>query len=125
MDEDLPDGWVVWSEDDAQLVLAYRPDVFEGQTFPAACLPTIRVRQRPPDRQRRRAGEAHDGWWVSLGLEPGVRLRAADRRAESREAAVAAAVETARAFAAGDLDYRGAYQRPREAYLDELDERTG
>jgi hypothetical protein len=62
---------------------------------------------------------------VGLGLEAGVRLRAADCREKSRAAAVETAVETARAFAAGDLDYRGAYQRPREAYLDELDDRTG
>jgi len=123
---DLPEGWQVWTEDPAGGdILVFRPDVFDSQAYPAPCLPTIQVAQRPPDQQKRRAGSNPEGWWVSLTLEPEVRVRDADARFDSRSAAVAGAVDLAERFADGDVDYRGAYQVPREAYLDGLDELTG
>ncbi|SEV86923.1 DUF5820 family protein [Halobacterium jilantaiense] len=123
---DLPEGWQVWTEDaDGGDILVYRPDVFDSHEYPSPCLPTIQVAQRPPTQQKRRAGSNPDGWWVSLTLEPEVRVRDADARFDSRTAAVAGAVDLAERFAAGDVDYRGAYQIPREDYLDELDDRTG
>lgn len=124
--EDLPAGWEVWNaEPDGRVVLVYRPDVFDSQAFPAPCLPTIRIAPGPPGRRRRRGGERPEGWSASLRLEPEVRVRECDRRAESRGEALAAAREVAAAFAAGEVDYRGAYQVPREDYLDELDRLTG
>ena len=40
----LPAGWQVWTEEhEGRVILAYRPDVFDADEFPAACLPTIYV----------------------------------------------------------------------------------
>ena len=123
---DLPKSWQVWNEDEAgSAILVYRPDVFDSQQFPAFCLPTIRVSQRPPTERRRRAGSTHEGWWVWLTLEPEVRVQSVDADFDTRPAAVAGAVELAERFDAGDVDFRDAYQIPREDYLDELDDLTG
>jgi len=126
MTDDLPEGWTVWNDEpDGRRILAYRPDVFDAERFPAACLPTLYVAAGAPNRP---PGEAElgstDVWRVQFFLEPDVELtpaRTYDSRSEAREAAR----ELAAAFAAGELDYRGAYQLPREAYLDRLDELTG
>lgn len=123
--DDLPDGWRVWTDDEDTAVLVYRPDVFDSQQYPAPCLPTIRVARRPPTERKRRPGSTPEGWFVSLRLEPEVRVKDADARFDTRDAAEAGAVDLAERFAAGDVDYRGAYQVPREAYLDELDDLTG
>mgnify|MGYP006876374528 FL=1 len=121
----LASGWRVWHEDTSgEVILVFRPEVFsEAEGFPAACLPTIlisnRSRARRPDARRRRGGT----WSVVLTLEPEVEVRVTEH--ESQEAAVSQAVELAAAFAAGRVDYRDAYQVPREAYLDRLDALTG
>lgn len=121
-----PAGWQVWNEEPgSRLVLAYRPDVFDSEAFPAACLPTITVApgKGPDQLPERRVTQS--GWYRALFLEPAVRLRGVDATYDSWEAAVAGANEAAAAFVAGDLDYRGAYQQPREAYLAKLDELVG
>ena len=46
-------------------------------------------------------------------------------RESSVDANAAAAVDVAERFSAGDVDYRAAYQVPREAYFDRLDEYVG
>jgi len=120
--DDLDDDWTVWNEAEEELILAYRPDVFDSDAFPAPCLPTIYLTR---GRRTRRPGAQRSGedWYVTLYLEPEV-----DRDADSyddRAAAVEAAVDLANRFAAGDLDYRALYQVPRADYLDELDELTG
>jgi quercetin dioxygenase-like cupin family protein len=114
-----PHRW--WNEGEEELILAYRPDVFDSDAFPAPCLPTIYLtrgrRTRRPGAQR-----AGDDWYVTLYLEPEV-----DRDADSyddRPTAVDAAVDLANRFAAGGVDYRALYQVPREDYLDELDDLT-
>jgi len=119
----LGGGWVVWTEGSGKAVLAYRPDVFDTQAFPAPCLPTIYVtkgrRRRKPGKQTR----PDDPWFVTLFLEPEV-----DRQADSydtRAAAEAGAVDLAERFARGDIDYRSLYQVPREDYFEKLDELTG
>ncbi len=120
---ELPDGWRVWSEAEDRLILAYRPDVFDGAGYPAPCLPTVYVtrgqRARRPGPERARPEE----WFVTIYLEPDVshELPACD----NREAALADALDLAAAFAAGEFDYRELYQVPREAYLEELDRLTG
>ncbi|MFB6270972.1 MAG: DUF5820 family protein [Halobacterium sp.] len=124
-ERELADGWQVWNDDEGTTILVYRPDVFDGQDFPAECIPTIRVTQRPPSQRKRRAGSDPSGWFVSLRLEPEVRVKDADGSFDTREAAEDGARDLAERFAAGDVDYRGAYQIPREHYLDELDELTG
>lgn len=118
----LADDWNVWNQTEEKLILAYRPDVFDSEQFPAPCLPTIYLTR---GKRTRRPGADRTGedWYVTLYLEPEV-----DRSADSypdRETAVGAAVELANRFADGDVDYRSLYQVPREAYLDELDALTG
>lgn len=121
---DLADGWRVWSRADEKLVLAYRPDVFDGSAFPPACLPTIYVTR---GRRGRRPAGANPPpgapWVVTLFLEPEVN-RDPDEF-EAREMAVAGARETAARFAAGEIDYRALYQVPRPDYFERLDELTG
>lgn len=126
MDE-LADGWEVWSEGEHRVVLAYRPDVFEGRSFPPACLPTIYVTR---GRRSRRPGVDLDPapdtpWFVTLFLEPEIE-RSADRY-DDREAALAGARDLARRFAHGEIDPRALYRitDDREAYLDRLEELTG
>lgn len=120
--ESLSDDWTVWNRTEAKLILAYRPDIFDSENFPAPCLPTLYLTQ---GRRTRRPGADRTGedWYVTLYLEPEV-----ERDSESftdRGAAVEGAVSLANRFAAGKLDYRSLYQVPREAYLDELDRLTG
>ena len=123
MDADaLPAGWQVWNEEPTKLILAYRPDVFDGDEFPAECLPTIYLtrgkRSRRPGAQR-----VGDAWHVTLYLEPDV--DDGGTAFDGRDAAIDAATERAAAFAAGEIDYRGLYQVPRETYFAKLDELTG
>jgi len=120
--ETLPDGWTVWhQESGGRAILAYRPDVFDTEAFPAPCLPTIYL--SPGSPRRRPGARQSDGWTVTLYLEPEVDARV--EGVDTRETAVETALELARAFAAGDVDYRAAYQVPREAYFDRLDELVG
>ncbi|WP_049925279.1 DUF5820 family protein [Halopiger goleimassiliensis] len=124
----LPEAWTVWADgDDGRLVLAYRPDVFDGAAFPAPCLPTLYLthgrRTRRPGRNPTDTTAAED-WFVTLYLEPEVTLEDG-RRFDTREEALEYAVDLARRFDAGEIDYRGLYQVPREAYFDRLDELTG
>jgi len=123
MDVDgLSEDWTVWNKTETELVLAYRPDVFDSEQFPAPCLPTIYLTR---GKRTRRPGADRTGedWYVRLYLEPEV-----DRDAETapdRETAVELALALANRFAAGEIDYRALYLVPREAYLDELDALTG
>lgn len=124
-EEALAPGWVVWSAASDRLVLAYRPDVFDGSDYPPPCLPTIYVtrggRSRRPGGARTARPDAD--WHVTLFLEPEV-----SRDAETcgtPDAAAAAARDLAARFARGDVDYRGLYQVPREDYFAKLDELTG
>jgi len=126
MDADaLADGWQVWNEGESRLILAFRPDAFDGGKLPAECLPTIYVTW---GRRDRRPGvdpivRPDDSWYVTLFLEPAV-----EREADSyddRAAAMAGARDLAARFADGEIDYRALYQVPREAYFERLDELTG
>jgi len=120
--DSLAPSWVVWNEEDGRIVLAYRPDVFDGEALPAPCMPTIYVTR---GRRDRRPGGERVGadWFVTLYLEPDVDC--GTESYASRAHAVEAAVALADAFAAGDIDYRDQYQVPRDAYFQRLDELTG
>lgn len=111
----------MWSDEPHRVVLAFRPDVFDGDAWPAPCLPTLYV----TDRSERRPGSpARDDWRVVLRLEPDVDV--VERRGlADREAAVEEAEGLAAGFAAGEFDLVGAYQRPREGYLTRLAELIG
>ena len=121
----LGDGWIVWNADERRAVFAYRPDVFDGSSFPSPCLPTIYVTR---GRESRRPGgnrnlQPDSPWLVRLRMEPEI-----DREPDaytSRAEAIEAAVELTEQFAAGGIDYRSLYQVPRESYLEKLDELTG
>ncbi|WP_312908035.1 DUF5820 family protein [Natronosalvus caseinilyticus] len=124
---DLPEGWVVWSDqDDGRVVLAYRPDVFDADEYPAACLPTLYLTH---GRRSRRPGvnpgdqNAKRDWHVTLYLEPEVHLRETNRF-PTREEAVECTLDLAERFVAGQIDFREIYQVPRERYLDALEELT-
>jgi len=118
----LADSWTVWNEAETKLILAYRPDVFDSEAFPAPCLPTLYLtrgkRTRRPGAQR-----AGSDWYVTLYLEPEVDHDGGSY--SDRGAAVEATVELANGFAAGEFDYRALYQVPRDEYLAELDSLTG
>ncbi len=118
---ELPTGWRVWNEEpDGRVILAYRPDVFNAETFPAACLPTIYVTNGSPRRRPGAGSVETDTWQVKLFFEPAV--EATTTRHDSRESAIDGARETAQSFVDGAVDYREAYQVPREAYFEKLDE---
>lgn len=120
----LPEGWRVWNEEpDGRVILAFRPDVFNAQRFPAPCLPTIYVTN---GSRRRRPGAGAvdtDRWQVTLFLEP--EIQADTERYEDREDALAGAVACAERFVDGAIDYRALYQVPREAYFEALDDLVG
>jgi len=123
-EERLGDGWRVWNAEDDRVILAYRPDVFNGTEFPPACLPTVYVtrgrRTRRPEGNRDLPPDAP--WMVTLFLEPDVQ-RPPDAH-DSRAAALETTATLTRRFSAGDVDYRALYQVPREAYFEKLDELT-
>lgn len=115
-------GWTVWNDEPrGRRILVFRPDVFnEANDLPAPCLPTILVSNRSsaprPSASRVRTGT----WRAVLTLEPDVEV--VTEEYDDRAAAVAGADDLAVRFAAGEIDYRAAYQVPRDAYLDRLDE---
>lgn len=124
--EELPAGWTVWSDDGGRAVVVFRPDVFEGEAFDAARLPTIYVSTRPPDVPMRRGGDSREGWHVACTLEPEVRVRELESSHDTRDAAVAAAVAAARRFSAGEVDLEGVYAAATpERYVERLAALTG
>lgn len=122
----LPDGWRVWNEEDeGRVILVFRPDVFDTQQFPPECMPTLYVSQRPPQERLPRLDAERSDWFVALRLEPEVQVKRVGGRHETRADAVAQALEIAESFETGEIDFRAAYQIPRDAYLDELESLTG
>ena len=122
--EALPDGWRVWNEEPSgRAILVYRPDVFGGDDLPAECLPTIYLTNGARKARPGSGQYATDEWHVVLFAEPEIEL--VTETCETREAGADAAVEIAARFAAGEVDYRDAYQVPREAYFDRLDDLVG
>jgi len=121
---ELPTGWRIWNEEpDGRVILAYRPDVFNAEAFPAACLPTIYVTNGSPRRRPGAGSVQSDTWQVKLFFEP--EIEATTTRYDDRETALDGAIETAQSFVDGEVDYREAYQVPREAYFAKLDELVG
>lgn len=121
-DADLPPGWTVWHDrPDDIVVLAYRPDLFDGSNYPAACLPTIAIkpeRLRGPRGKPRPAGAA-TSWTATLTLEPDVVIER--RTASEREAAIETARALASAFVSNEYDLRSSYPDPHQSYLERLE----
>jgi len=122
----LPAGWRLWNEEPGgRVILAFRPDVFDGDRLPEACLPTIYLTNGSRRARPGAGGRETDEWHVVLYLEPEVEMRAAAETHDDRDRAVAAALDLAERFAAGRVDYREPYQVPREAYFERLDDVVG
>lgn len=118
---DLPTGWRVWNEEpEGRVILAYRPDIFNSEAFPAACLPTIYVTNGSPQRRPGAGSVATTTWQVKLFFEP--EIEATTRKYDDRQAALNGAVETAQQFVDGEVDYRDLYQVPRKTYFEKLDD---
>lgn len=124
---DLPPGWTRWhTGEDGVVVLTYRPDVFDGADFPAACLPTITVKPERAGGPRGRPVTStgpETTWVVELRLEPEVVVER--ERSPSREKAIDTATQLSGSFVSGNLPLREAYQLPRDDYLERLDELLG
>ncbi|GAB7090206.1 DUF5820 family protein [Halorubrum luteum] len=122
--EALPDGWEIWNEEpEGRTILVFRPDVFNDDRLPPECLPTIYL-TNGSRRARPGAGQyVTEEWHVVLFLEP--EIEAAAETYDERSVAVDAAVDIAARFVEGDVEYRAAYQVPRDAYFERLDELTG
>ena len=119
--ESLPDGWRVWNEEPSgRAILVYRPDVFGGDGLPDECLPTIYLTNGSRNARPGSGQYATEEWHVVCFLEP--EIEAVAETYESHEAGVAGAVDVAERFATGEIDYRAAYQVPREDYFARLDE---
>ena len=124
-DATLGSGWTVWNAEDDRAILAYRPGIFDGSSFPAPCLPTIyvtrgRLNRRPEGNRNLPPGAP---WIVTLRMEPDVE-RQPDAYDERKDA-IEGAIRLTRQFSAGEIGYRSLYQQPRDGYLDRLDELTG
>ena len=120
----LADGWQVWSAEPTKAVVTFRPDVFDTQAYPAACLPTIYVTKGRRGRRPGRDVPAPDAsWYVTLYLEPDVSHD--ELVYETQEAAETGAVALSTQFVRGEIDYRELYQVPRPEYFEKLDELTG
>lgn len=121
----LGEGWTVWNAESDRAVLAYRPDIFDGSSFPAPCLPTVHLSR---GLQNRRPESAHDPppdapWVVVLRLEPSV-----ERQPDTYDAkadAIDGVEQLTDSFSSGEIDYRALYQVPRDSYLATLDELIG
>lgn len=120
----LPEGWMVWDhQEHDSLILAFRPDEFDGERFPPQCLPTIYVREGVKDLRQagpQPAPGSEDTYTVRLFLEPEVVSEV--QVCDTWEDAMDTALTVADAFATGEFDIRGLYQLPREAYLDHIEE---
>jgi len=120
----LAEGWRLWNEEpNGRAIVVFRPDVFDADRFPAPCLPTVYLtngsrRARPGSGQRQT-----DQWHVTLFLEPEVEVESTTF--DDRTNALEGVSDVTERFVGGAIDYRGAYQVPRESYLDELDDLIG
>ncbi len=115
-------GWVTWHDGPGGTVIwTFRPDVFDGERLPPACLPTLTIKRERHRGPRGRPAEpgSNRAWTVELRLEPEVMIERV--RHDERDVAIARARDLAAAFAADELDYRGAYLQPRDDYLAVLD----
>ncbi|MDY6775040.1 MAG: DUF5820 family protein [Halobacteria archaeon] len=115
---DLPEGWVVWSEDEG-VVICYRPDVFNAEDYPRRCLPLVTVVEADTGSIGGRTG-----WRVSLFVEVDVEAHTVGRVLPDYDAAVDYMVEVAEEFNAGDFDLRGFYAEEdvRDDYIERIEE---
>lgn len=122
---EIADGWQVWNnEPRGHVILAYRPDIFDTNEFPPACLPTITIGPGSEPNQPRDHRNATTAWYVVLYLEPRVRVATKDTTVPSRPQAIDYAVALSHEFTDGKIDFDAAYIDPRPNYLAKLKELT-
>jgi len=117
---ELPDGWVVWSEDDG-LVVCYKPDIFDGDQYPRACLPLITV-----TKADRGTVSGREGWRVTFHVEADVPAHSLRKAVVGYDEAIEYAVEIATKFNAGEYDPAEFYAEGdvREEYVARLRRET-
>lgn len=116
----LPEGWVVWSEEDG-LVICFKPDVFNASDYPRPCLPLITVSQADVGTVGGR-----EGWRVSFHLEADVQPRELEEVFVDYDDALDYVIEVAEKFNRGEYDLRGFYAEgdARREYLQRIREET-
>jgi hypothetical protein len=95
---ELPDGWVVWSEDDG-LVVCYKPEVFDGDEYPRPCLPLMTA-----TKADRGTVGGREGWRVTFHVEADVPAHSLRKTVAGYDEAVDYVVKTAAKFNAGEYD---------------------
>ncbi len=117
----LPDGWVVWSEEDG-VVICYRPEVFDGDSYPRPCLPALTVSEADVGTVG-----GQEGWRVTFYVEADVPARNLESVFVDYDEALDYVVDVARRFVDGDLDLRGFYAEGdvREEYVRGLEQELG
>lgn len=122
-DVTLPSGWTRWhSGTDGTVIWTFRPDIFDGASYPAACLPTVTVkreRHRGPRGRPRSAGSGA-AWCAELRLEPDVLLER--RTVPDRADALDAAWTLADAFSSNEFSVVDVHHDERHQYLQKLGE---
>ena len=117
---ELPEGWVVWSEDDG-LVVCYKPDVFNGDEYPRPCLPLITV-----TKADRGTVGGREGWRVTFHIEADVPAYDLRKVVIGYDEAIDYVVEIATNFNAGEYDFAEFYAEgdARDEYVARLEEET-
>lgn len=118
--QELPEGWVVWSEDDG-LVVCYKPDVFDGDQYPRACLPLITV-----TKADRGTVGGREGWRVTFHVEADVPAYSLRKVVTGYDEAIEYVIEIAMKFNEGVYDPADFYAEGdvREDYVARLREET-
>lgn len=116
----LPEGWVVWSEEDG-LVVCYKPWVFNASDYPRPCLPLITVSQADVGTVGGR-----EGWRVSFHLEADVQPYGLEEVFVDYDEALDYVLEVAGRFNRGEYDLGSFYAEgdEREDYLRRIERET-
>ncbi|MDY6780671.1 MAG: DUF5820 family protein [Halobacteria archaeon] len=120
MGRDLPDGWVVWSDEDG-VVICYKPDVFNADEYPRPCLPLVTVTKADSGTVGGR-----EGWRVTFHMEADVKSYELQQVVIGYEDAVDYMIEVAEDFSAGEYDLRDFYAEGdvREEYVRRVERET-
>jgi len=112
----LPDGWVVWSEEDG-LVVCYKPEVFDANQYPRPCLPLLPVTKADTGTVGGR-----EGWRVLFHIEADVPGRSLEQVHIDYGEAIDYVIEVAQRFSSGEYDFGGFYAEGdvREEYVARL-----
>ncbi|MDY6764120.1 MAG: DUF5820 family protein [Halobacteria archaeon] len=102
---DLPEGWVVWSEDEG-VVVTYKPDVFNAKDHPRPCLPVIMV-----TGSKRGTAGGREEWRVSFHIEADVKPYELERYFADYDEAIDYMINIAQNFVDGEYDFEEFYAK--------------